>query len=167
MEGEFCAVPRCSYYNCCSAIIRGFRTSIIGEQWIPCWETSTQELVLNNWYPNRRVRREPQRNPLVDSRTALEQKEYSVVNFSAQQLTQSHIEVLTWAINVEKVATAFEYGSRNVAATNNLGRQLFEKYVTKKRCDTGSINLNKQHLKALSGIRHMHDVVIKPSDKGG
>ncbi|KAI0981633.1 hypothetical protein GJ496_006805 [Pomphorhynchus laevis] len=146
-------------------------------------KTSTQELVLNNWYPNRRVRREPQQNPLADLRTALEQKDYSVVNLSAQQLTQSQMEVLDLglnyaitptefdrhklAINVKKVATTFEGESRNAAATNTLGRQLFEKYVTKKCCDTGPINLNKQHLKELSEIRQMHDVVIKPSDKGG
>ncbi|KAI0988196.1 hypothetical protein GJ496_012020 [Pomphorhynchus laevis] len=71
------------------------------------------------------------------------------------------------AINVKKAATTFEDESRNAAATNTLGRQLFEKYVTKKCCDTGPINLNKQHLKVISEIRQIHDVVIKPSDKGG
>ncbi|KAI0984931.1 hypothetical protein GJ496_009308, partial [Pomphorhynchus laevis] len=71
-------------------------------------KTSTQELVLNNWYPNRRVRREPQQNPLADSRTALEQKEYSVVNLSAQQLTQSQMEVLDLGLNYAITPTEFD-----------------------------------------------------------
>ncbi|KAI0978529.1 hypothetical protein GJ496_006368 [Pomphorhynchus laevis] len=73
-----------------------------------------------------------------------------VLNYA---ITRAEFDRHVLVINVKKVATTFEDENRNAVTTNTLGRQLFEKYVTKKCCDTGPININKQNLKALSIIR--------------
>ncbi|KAI0985291.1 hypothetical protein GJ496_003132 [Pomphorhynchus laevis] len=130
---------------------------------------SPAELKLCNWYRNRRIRKRRQAQQIstdVDIvHTTTTVTNLSRLNFAITPVEYDRYELST---GIRRIAMSVEDGTApHSAATNSIGKGLFDKYINPKCTNTGRFNLSKEHLVALRQLRQMNDVVIKPSDKGG
>ncbi|KAI0987123.1 hypothetical protein GJ496_010834 [Pomphorhynchus laevis] len=145
--------------------------------------TSPAELKLCNWYRNRRIRKRRQAQQ-ISTDVDIAHTTTTVTNLSSKNLTRQQLEVLEKGLNfaitpveydryelatgIRRIAMSVEDGTTPTsAATNSIGKCLFDKYINPKCTNTGRCNLSREHLVALRQLREMNDVVIKPSDKGG